>query len=294
MFVRMLEFFLIFEHLMGLEVDVFVTVLYLRKCKGNWFFFSLFIYSLFNSCLILLLPYRSLDSSSIIFHHPFGTFNFFSTNMWLHREAEDVSTELVPFLPWTRCSVWWPEPILVWTKEYSTHLLNYISYWISMHCHYIHNTPAIAVIAVPVNSTMSPVTIHSTNPPRVDNCFPITKSLPSLEAKYGPRTQWAEPVTGSSLIPASAEKEKHQILERHYQGVSLEHTFGPKKTRHKVWIHRKALLSLFLDIWVISTTYNYPSRITIPCHQGGIIQIFVPYISKWLSANLDQNIPNLW
>ena len=48
-----------------------------------------------------------------------------------------------------------------------------------------------------------------TSPPRPDACPPRNTDLPVRAANQGAITQWAEPVTGSSSMPAAGAKVRH-------------------------------------------------------------------------------------
>ena len=62
------------------------------------------------------------------------------------------------------------------------------------------------VTAWPRSFTRLPSTCTRTTPPRTDTWRAVNASFPSLRRQYGPRQQWAEPVTGSSSMPNPGAK----------------------------------------------------------------------------------------
>ena len=57
-------------------------------------------------------------------------------------------------------------------------------------------------------SPRSPVSVTFTEPPRAEHWNPATSVFLSFSPQYGPRQQWAEPVTGSSGTPADGAKNR--------------------------------------------------------------------------------------
>src|SRR6476646_10039359 len=64
------------------------------------------------------------------------------------------------------------------------------------------------VTAWPESRTRSPFTRTFRTPPRAESCRARRSSLRSRPLQKGPRQQWAEPVTGSSLIPNAGAKKR--------------------------------------------------------------------------------------
>ena len=64
----------------------------------------------------------------------------------------------------------------------------------------------------------------------------MTKGLFSFREKYGPDTQWADPVTGSSSIPALGPKKRLkksgsgsvEIVDKDETGGAMQHKMTPR------------------------------------------------------------------
>src|SRR6202030_3258517 len=63
------------------------------------------------------------------------------------------------------------------------------------------SSPRSTVTACPERSTRSPRQFTFTTPPRGEAWYATKSALPSRLLQYGPRQQWADPVTGSSSMP---------------------------------------------------------------------------------------------
>src|SRR5277367_766522 len=70
------------------------------------------------------------------------------------------------------------------------------------------STPFVTVTACPPRMARSPLTRTRTTPPLADAWYATNESLCRCFRQYPARQQWADPVTGSSSIPAPGAKKR--------------------------------------------------------------------------------------